>query len=289
MAPITGNTVAYETPAAETPHDMAVRSIEERVVRQFVALTGGEAARRAEEDRADPKGADDRKSRYEEQDRRLINLLRDRAVAVYEDACERRGDAQAAADAMSGAIGLPVDPEARQAEIERREAAMNAQHRMQMGQGEQSAIMDGSQMNPNSIARIDQATPGPTHPFMGADRRGMGENIIRQIADVHSGMVDTRTGERFDTPQPHLVARMQGSPTPPPPSGESTQAGPTDEQKAHAADVASGKNSPLDNVKGYSTTRVYGVKAHAGGELRNDDRARDLLRRARQLREEPRG
>jgi hypothetical protein len=285
--PITGNTVNYETPADQSPEDMAVATIEDRVVRQFASLTAGEATRRATEDHADPDGAKERAKRYEEEDRKLMTTLRDRAMKHFDDLRKRRGDAQAFADVTSGAIGLPADMEARQAEIERREREMNAQHRMQMGQGEQYAILEGTQPNPNGTARIDQASPDPMHPFLAVDMRGKGENIARQVQDVQNGLVDVRTGERFGSPQPHLLARAQAAaPMPPPPPGQPSSGPggvPTPEQQRLAADVASGKYSPMANVQGSQG------KNSSDSTQSHDDRIRSLLRRAKEERDKPKG
>jgi hypothetical protein len=298
MSPIVGNTVSYETPQEQSPHDIAVAAIEERVIRQFAQLTNGEVSRRAQEDSADPDGADKRASKYEEQDRNLIGMLRDRAVGVYESARERRGDLQAAADATSSAIGLPVDPEARQAEIERRERDLNAAHRMQMGQGEQYAILDGTQPNPNGLARIDQAMPDPSHPWLQTDHRGRGDNVNRQIADVQNGLVDMRTGERFATPQPELLARAQNSaplPPPPPGSGPAPDAARADEQRKQAQAAVTGEGSPMANIQGEDKQATSGEKlklverppAKAEQSQSRDDRLRDLLARAKQERDKP--
>lgn len=129
----------------------------------------------------------------------------DQAVAIFDEAVKRLGEAQAVADATSGAIGLPVDPVARQAEIERRRRENDAAASMQMGNGEQYAILEGRMQT-----GLHEQVGDPTRPeLQPLARPGNGDRVNRQIDAVRMGLIDPKTGEGFDTPQQNLMAAQQ--------------------------------------------------------------------------------
>ena len=177
----TNNTVNYDTPEEMSPMQMAVDAIEQRLAQVFSTRMGGRVATDA--------------------DKTLYHRIHDEAKSIFEDTVKRLGEPQAIADATSGAVGLPLDPRARQAEIEKRRRENNAAEMMQMGHGEQYAILE-NRMQTGLHEQVADFTRPELSP--GA-RPGNGERINRQIAMVRTGMIDPTTGETFNKPQQKLM------------------------------------------------------------------------------------
>lgn len=124
--------------AAGDLHEQAKAAIEHRVLEQFREHVLAKMSTRGEQlkacgDDVEKQEAVVEKHRDEDDSmlERLFNFARD----VYEKAIERRGQHQAAIDALQSAVGLPLNPETRQAEVERREAHHEEAQRAAAGVG----------------------------------------------------------------------------------------------------------------------------------------------------------
>lgn len=104
-------------------HEQAQAALYDRVRRAHAAIVDPSSIRLSEIDKnLTPENRAARRETFSERAQHLFNKMVEDAQKVYEDAIQRRGPHQAALDQLQGAVGLPVDPAAHQAEVERREA-----------------------------------------------------------------------------------------------------------------------------------------------------------------------
>lgn len=106
----------------------------------------------------------------------------DDAMAIYEDAIQRRGPHQAAMDQLQGAVGLPADPKRRQVEIEKRTAQGDAAMSAQSGVGTVPDNLEGRLLG----TRIDEyfGDPGRAE-FNPHVQEGHGQNIAQMAQASH--------------------------------------------------------------------------------------------------------
>jgi len=105
-------------------HEQAQAALYDRVKQAHAAIVGPSAIRLSEIDKnLPPEERQVRRETFADRAQTLLSKMADDALKVYEDAIQRRGHHQAALDQLQAAVGLPVDPAAHQAEVERREAA----------------------------------------------------------------------------------------------------------------------------------------------------------------------
>lgn len=117
-------------------HEQAKSAIEHRVLEQFKERVRGMLSTRGEQLKSAPvEMHDEIIEKHKDEDDSILDRLFQGAKAVYERAIERRGSRQAALDALQGAIGLPLDPQLRQDEIERREVHHEEAQRAAAGVG----------------------------------------------------------------------------------------------------------------------------------------------------------
>lgn len=133
-----------------SPHDEALAAIDGRIVMQFNASRSNLLAIRAAEDQEAIKRNEsdaDRNKRHaewEKQDRDALEAARKLGHDVYAKAREDHGEIMAAQMATMNAVGLPLDPVRRQAIIEDRLEQHDAASKQLTGNGEHTAILDGT-------------------------------------------------------------------------------------------------------------------------------------------------
>ncbi len=104
-------------------HEQAKQALYDRVEQAHSIIVKDAEARLAGETKdADPAERQRRVGMLKERAQAAMQAMHVKAMNVYHDAIQRRGQHQASLDQLQGAVGLPLDAEKRQAEVEKREA-----------------------------------------------------------------------------------------------------------------------------------------------------------------------